>query len=74
MNNLNNEDLIRELQKVSETLSNVAEYLETQSEANAMLHMSDKVMYPPLTSAARLSARDLSELIVRLYTEGEQNG
>lgn len=55
--------------KISTTLDRVTEYLETQSEANAALHMSDKVMYPPLTSAAGVANKALSDLIVRLYEE-----
>ncbi|UUG69563.1 hypothetical protein SEA_SHAM_6 [Streptomyces phage Sham] len=55
--------------KISQTLDRVTEYLETQSEANAALHMSDRVMYPPLTSAAGVANKVLSDLIVRLYDE-----
>jgi hypothetical protein len=55
--------------KISTTLDSVTEYLETQSEANAALHMSDRVMYPPLTSAAGVANKALSDLIVRLYEE-----
>lgn len=60
--------------KISQVLDRVTEYLETQSEANAALHMSDKVMYPPLTSAAAVANTALSNLIVRLYDEGEESG
>jgi len=66
-------DVIRELQKVSDVLDSVVDYLETQNEANAKLHMSDKVMYSPLTSAAGIANRTLSDLIVRLYDE-DNNG
>lgn len=68
---MENADLIRELQKVSDVLGNVAEYLKAQNEANAKLHMSSNVMYSPLTSAAALSHRDLTWLIMRLYDEQE---
>lgn len=60
--------------KISQTLDRVTEYLQTQSEANAALHMSDKVMYPPLTSAAGVANKSLSDLIVRLYDEEGENG
>jgi hypothetical protein len=65
-------DLIRELEKVFHTLDSVVDYLETQNEANAKLHMSDKVMYSPLTSAAGVANKTLSDLIVRLYDEYEK--
>ncbi|QIQ62893.1 hypothetical protein SEA_MOAB_5 [Streptomyces phage Moab] len=65
-------DLIRELQKIFDVLDNVVDYLETQNEANAKLHMSDKVMYSPLTSAAGLANTNLSNLIMRLYDEYEK--
>ncbi|AXH49154.1 hypothetical protein HWB76_gp006 [Streptomyces phage Blueeyedbeauty] len=48
-------------------------YLEMTSEANAKLHMSDKVMYPPLTSAAAIAGGNLASLIIRLRVE-EDNG
>jgi len=60
--------------KIATTLDRVTEYLETQSEANAALHMSDKVMYPPLTSAAGVANKALSDLIVRLYDEEVEDG
>lgn len=65
-------DLIRELEKIFHTLDSVVDYLETQNEANAKLHMSDKVMYSPLTSAAGLANKALSGLIMRLYDEYEK--
>lgn len=71
---MQSKDLIRELVKVSTTLDKVTEYLETQSEANAMLHMSDKVMYPPLTSAAGTANRNLADLILRLNAEENEDG
>lgn len=66
---MQNKDLIRELEKIFDTLSRVTEYLEKQSQANAELHMSDKVPYPPLTSAAGISTGNLRDLISRLYDE-----
>lgn len=65
-------DLIRELEKIFHTLDNVVDYLETQNEANAKLHMSDRVMYSPLTSAAGVANKALSGLIMRLYDEYEK--
>lgn len=69
---MNNSDLIRELEKVQETLERIVAYLQLTSEANAELHMSGKVMYPPLTSAAGIASGSLTTLINRL--RGENNG
>lgn len=69
---MENPDLIRELEKIFHVLDSVVSYLQTQNEANALLHMSDKVMYSPLTSAAGLANTNLSGLIMRLYQEYEE--
>ncbi len=63
------EDLIRELNKIHDVFDKVVEYLQTQSEANAHMHMSDKVMYPPLTAAAILATNNFDGLISRLESE-----
>ena len=55
--------------KISQVLDRVTEYLETQNEANAILHMSDRIMYSPLTSAAGVANKSLSDLIARMYNE-----
>jgi len=68
---LKNEDLIRELEKVEGVFEKVTKYLQIQSEANAGLHMSDKVMYPPLTSATALANQALHDLIERLKEYSE---
>lgn len=70
---MQNKDLIRELEKVLEVLSRVTDYMQKQSESNAALHMSDKVMYPPLTSAASLATENLQGLVSRLYDEKNGN-
>lgn len=62
-------NVIRELEKIFDVLDSVVDYLETQNEANAKLHMYDKVMYSPLTSAAGLANTNLSNLIMRLADE-----
>jgi hypothetical protein len=36
--------------------------------------MSDKVMYPPLTSAAILATESMQQLISRLYAERNEDG
>lgn len=69
---MQNNDLIRELEKIQETFERVASYLQLTSEANAELHMSGKVMYPPLTSAAGISLGNLASLIIRLRIEEDE--
>lgn len=44
-------DVARELEKVGDALSAAAKYLSLQNESNAALHMNDKVLYSPLTTA-----------------------
>ncbi len=53
-------DVLRELTKVETALEAAEKHLTTQNEANAALHMSDRVLYSPLTVAvvnARESAK-----------------
>lgn len=69
---MENKDLIRELEKLQEVFEDVTAYLELTSEANAKLHMSSKVMYPPLTSAAGLASGNLASLIIRLRIEQDE--
>lgn len=45
------DDVARELEKVGDALSAAAKHLSLQNEANAALHMNDKVLYSPLTTA-----------------------
>jgi len=69
---MDNKDLIRELEKIQDTLERVTSYLELTSESNAALHMSSKVVYPPLTSAAGLASGNLASLIIRLMIEEDE--
>jgi hypothetical protein len=52
-------NILRELEKISHTLSYVLEYLEKTSEANAALHLSAKVMYSPLASSVSSAIQSL---------------
>jgi hypothetical protein len=66
-----NTDIIRELEKIAGVLGHVSVYLKLHNEANATLHMSNEVMYSPLTSAAGIASKNLIALINRLK---EENG
>lgn len=52
-----NTDALRELSKIGEALKNAEEHLTKQNEANAALHMSERVLYSPLTVAV-INARE----------------
>jgi hypothetical protein len=44
--------------------------MKLQSEANATLHFSNEVFYPPLTFAAGLASKNITDLINRLRQDG----
>lgn len=60
------EDLTRELEKIEAVLFKVEEYLTKTSEANAALHMSEKVLYTPLSSAVSVSLDSIHKLITKV--------
>lgn len=63
-----NLDILRELSKIETALAAAEEHLTKQNEANAALHMSDRVLYSPLTVAvvnARESAKRVREHLER---------
>ena len=63
-----NPDALRELSKIEAALAAAEEHLTKQNEANAALHMSDRVLYSPLTVAvvnARESAKRVREHLER---------
>jgi nucleoside diphosphate kinase len=67
-------DALRELAKVEATLEAAEAHLTKQNEANAALHMSERVLYSPLTVAvinARESAKKIREALGGT-TPGEQ--
>jgi hypothetical protein len=43
-------DALREMEKVVETLERTAECLTKKNESDAALHLSDRVLYSPLTT------------------------
>lgn len=66
---MDSQDLIRELQKIEAVLFKVEEYHSKTNEANSALHMSDKVLYSPLTSAVGVSLDNIHKIITRLANE-----
>lgn len=63
-----NLDILRELSKIEAALAAAEEHLTKQNEANAALHMSERVLYSPLTVAvvnARESAKRVREHLER---------
>ncbi len=48
---MNKDNINRELDKVEQALTFALEHLQRQSEANAALHMTTRVMYSPLASS-----------------------
>ena len=65
---MNNEDIIRELQKIDDTLTAVAIHLDAKDAMNAALHMSTEIRSTPLASAVRISRAATADLMIRLGT------
>lgn len=64
-------DLVRELTKTADTLSWAEKYLTRENEANAALHMNDRVFYSPLTTQIHECGLALSRVLADLAEEGE---
>lgn len=60
------EDAVRELEKAANVLRAVERYLSAYNESMAALHMSDKVMASPLTSAVQQAAFDCEQAVERM--------
>ncbi|MFC4334065.1 hypothetical protein [Salininema proteolyticum] len=60
-------DVLRELAKVEAALAAAEEHLTKQNEANAALHLSERVLYSPLTVAV-VNARE-SATKIRTHLE-----
>ena len=70
-------DVLRELDKVADTLDAAVLHHTKFNEANAALHMNDKVFYSPLTGAlvaARESLDLLRAHVVVLFPDESENG
>lgn len=64
---MHNDDLLRELDKIGTALHHAGEYLAKMNESNAMLHLSERVLYSPLTVEV-LHAKESVELILAQLT------
>lgn len=62
-------DLLRELAKVSDTLQWAEKYLTRENEANAALHMNERVFYSPLTSQVHEATLSVDRVIADLQEE-----
>jgi len=63
---MNNDDILRELNKITAALKWAEEHLAKDGESKAALHMSDRVLYSPLCTsvvAARKSAKKVADEI-----------
>lgn len=63
---MENEDVIREVQKIYDVLNAVCVHLGAKDEMNAALHMSAEVRATPLTSAARTARANAVNLMSNL--------
>lgn len=66
---MNNEDIIREIQKAHDVMMKVEKYLYLQATANATLHMSETVRPAPLVQELGYVTTCLTTLIMRLEEE-----
>lgn len=62
-------DLLRELAKAQEALTWTEKYLTRENEANAALHLNERIFYSPLTSQVHDAAESLGRVIVDLSEE-----
>lgn len=62
-------DLIRELDKILDTIEGAEKHFRAEAEMNAALHMSDTVRPAPLSVAVGLAADNLTRLLSRLSEE-----
>ena len=60
---MNNNDLVRELEKIREAVTLAVEHHEKANESNAALHASPKVLYSPLTVKLQQADASLIGLI-----------
>lgn len=59
-------DLLRELTKAQEALSWTEKYLTRENEANAALHLNERVFYSPLTTQVHEAAESLARVLTDL--------
>lgn len=71
---MTNADLIRELQKIHDTLVRTHEYLYLQARANAALHMAREIRPAPLVGALSIANANLDLLIQDLESGASHAG
>lgn len=59
-------DLLRELTKAQEALSWTERYLTRENEANAALHLNERVFYSPLTTQVHEAVESLTRVLTDL--------
>lgn len=59
-------DLVRELSKIMDTITWAEKYLTRENEANAALHMNERVFYSPLTTQIHESGLSLTRVLADL--------
>ncbi len=67
---MQHEDLIRELTKILDTLAWAEKHLAFQNEANAALHLNERVFYSPLTTQVHNAYESVERLLLELKQEG----
>ena len=65
-------DLLRELLKIQEALTWTEKYLTRENEANAALHLNERVFYSPLTTQVHDAAISLDRVITDLSGDGQR--
>ncbi|HYT43029.1 MAG TPA: hypothetical protein VEP90_11855 [Methylomirabilota bacterium] len=67
---MENEDTIREVQKLYDALTAASVYLDSKDQMNAALHMSTEIRSTPLASAVRNARANATNLMSRLAGNG----
>lgn len=62
-------DLLRELTKAKEAMVWTEKYLTRRNEADAALHLNERVFYSPLTTQVHEASESLGRVIVDLSEE-----
>ena len=65
---MNTPDLIRQLEKITDTVRMANIHFRAEAAMNAALHMSTTVRPAPLAEAVAIALDDLEQLIVDLQT------
>lgn len=68
---MTNADIRRELTKVQHALTYTERHLTLTNEANAALHMNDKVFYSPLTGAVHEASESIARILAALSEQQE---